>query len=284
MTDPAAEAIPAELVAAALRVAERLTCRVGDIPVETIAREAGISRSTLLRRLGGSRRALDEAVRASGIDPGGAPVRDRAIEAAAHLLDELGVGLTTLEAIADRADCSVDSLYATFGTRDELLAAVFERYGPLPDITEVLGAGGDLSSTVREAYRHMATILMRRPRVAPALLAEALARPTSTAVRAVVARNAPRILQLVTSWLDGQIRAGRIRDLPAPLLIQQFAAPVMAHMVSRPLMIDADLGPSLPSIEETCDVFADAFLRAVATNPDAHRFDPPSPPISTIQA
>ena len=34
------------------------------MPVIVIARHAGISRSTLLRRLGGSRAALDEAVRA----------------------------------------------------------------------------------------------------------------------------------------------------------------------------------------------------------------------------
>jgi hypothetical protein len=34
-----------------------------------------MSRSTLLRRLGDSRAALDEAVRAAGVDPGGQPVR-----------------------------------------------------------------------------------------------------------------------------------------------------------------------------------------------------------------
>ncbi|HZE17813.1 MAG TPA: TetR/AcrR family transcriptional regulator, partial [Mycobacterium sp.] len=44
-----------ELVDAALRAAEKLARDVADVPVVAIAAEAGISRSTLLRRLGGSR-------------------------------------------------------------------------------------------------------------------------------------------------------------------------------------------------------------------------------------
>lgn len=62
-----------EVVAAALRAAERLGKGVADVPVAMIATEAGISRSTLLRRFGGSRTALNEAVRAAGVDPGGLP-------------------------------------------------------------------------------------------------------------------------------------------------------------------------------------------------------------------
>ena len=47
-------AVPAELVHAALRAAEALGRQVADVPVAAIAAEAGISRSTLLRRLGGT--------------------------------------------------------------------------------------------------------------------------------------------------------------------------------------------------------------------------------------
>ena len=82
---PAADEPPVaeELVQAALRAAEKRGKDVADVPVLAIAREAGMSRSTLLRRLGGTRAALDEAVRAAGVDPGGqAPVRARALNAA----------------------------------------------------------------------------------------------------------------------------------------------------------------------------------------------------------
>ena len=54
-----------ELVEAALRAAEKLGRDVADVPMPDIAAEAGISRSTLLRRCGGSRAALDAAVRAA---------------------------------------------------------------------------------------------------------------------------------------------------------------------------------------------------------------------------
>jgi hypothetical protein len=44
---------------------------VADVPLIALAEATGVSRSTLLRRIGGSRRALDDAVRAAGVDPGG---------------------------------------------------------------------------------------------------------------------------------------------------------------------------------------------------------------------
>jgi AraC-like DNA-binding protein len=52
-------AVPWDLVAAAIRAAERCGKDVADVPLSTIAQVAGISRSTLARRLQGSRRALD---------------------------------------------------------------------------------------------------------------------------------------------------------------------------------------------------------------------------------
>lgn len=263
---PAVE-VSAELVQAALRAADRLGCRVADVSVTKIAREVGISRSTLLRRLGGSRAALDDAVRAAGIDPGGLPVKVRALAAAAEVISESGVGLTTLDAIALRADCSVDSLFAIFGSRDELLAAVFERYSPLPDIGDVLAAAStDLGSTVRHVYGRFATALTQQPRVTPALIAEALSRPTSPAVRSVVRHNGPRMLAVIGDWLADEVAAGRIRDLPLPLLINQFVGPLAAHLLLRPAAIDADL-VEMPSIEQTLDIFAEAFVQAVAVDP-----------------
>jgi DNA-directed RNA polymerase specialized sigma24 family protein len=74
-----------DLVEAAMRAAAARDCDVADVPVAEIARAAGVSRSTLLRRLGGSRRALDDALRAAGVEPGGRrPVRERAVEAGAR--------------------------------------------------------------------------------------------------------------------------------------------------------------------------------------------------------
>src|SRR5262245_66221703 len=107
-------AVRQDLVAAAIRAAAHCGKDVADVPLSTIAQVAGISRSTLARRLQGSRRTLDEAVRAAGIDPGGRSVRDRAIEAGAWLVSERGPATVTLDAVAEAAGCSVQRLYSVF--------------------------------------------------------------------------------------------------------------------------------------------------------------------------
>lgn len=263
-------AVGDDLVQAALRAARALGKDVADVPVIAIAREAGISRSTLIRRLGGSRSALDAAVRAAGVDPGGqAPVRTRALDAAADLIGTSGLASATLDAIAARACCSVHSLYAVFGGRDELLRAVFERHSPLLAIEDFFDTDpGDLAATVRRLYGLIANTLTREPRVAPAVLAEALARPDSPAIQNLLGHTTPRILTSLGSWLSREVRAGRIRDLPLPLLLQLLIAPVAAHMLLRPALSQIP-GLNPPEIDATCDMLTDAFLRATATHPPA---------------
>ena len=160
-----------DLVQAALRAARALGKDVADVPVIAIAREAGISRSTLIRRLGGTRDTLDAAVRAAGVDTGGqAPVRTRALNAAATLIEDHGLAAATLEAIAIHAECSVHSLHAAFGGRDELLRALFERHSPLLAIEDFFDHDlGDLPTTVHRLYTMLARTLDGEPRVAPAL-------------------------------------------------------------------------------------------------------------------
>lgn len=256
---------------AALRAARALGRDVADVPVIAIAREAGMSRSTLIRRLGGSREALDDAVRAAGVDPGGqAPVRTRALDAAAELISTSGLMATTLEAVAARAQCSVHSLYVAFGGRDELLRAVFEHHSPLLDIEEVFDGPGqpDLRTTVRRLYGLIAAALGREPRVGPALLAESLARPKSPAVQNLLQHNAPRILGSLGTWLVREVETGRIRDIPLPLLIHQLLGPIVIHMLARPAMPQIP-GIELPDLDIVCDTFTEAFLRAVATGSPA---------------
>jgi len=247
-------AVPADVVEAALRAAENLGRDVADVPLIAIAREAGISRSTLVRRLNGSRQPLDDAVRAAGVEPGGRPpVRKRAVEAAASLISNRGLAAVTLEAVAAQANCSVHSLYAVFGGRDELLRAVFDRYGPMLNIDEAIsGPHTELIETVHRIFRLLAETFSREPRVAPAMIAEALARPTGSAV------------QTLGQWLAAEVTAGGIRDIPLPLLILQMVAPIAVHTMLRPV-VDNVPDVNLPQLHEACAVFADAFLLGAAT-------------------
>lgn len=264
MSDVTVVSVPAELVRVAIDAARRRGTGVADVPVTALAEAAGISRSTLLRRLGGSRRALDEAVRAAGVDPGGRPpVRARAVEAGAHLISRDGLAAATLEAVAEAAGCSLHSLYATFGGRDGLLAAIYERYSPMVDLERLTaGPPASLQDTVRGVYQAMVTAFTREPRVFPAILADVFSRPDGPAAP-ILERYFPRMLGSVGAWLTAEVNAGRIRPLPLPLLVQQLLGPLAMHLLLRPALA-RHTALDLPGIEETCAVFADTFLHAVA--------------------
>lgn len=261
-------AVPADVIHATLASAEQLGRDVADVPVAVIAHALGISRSTLLRQLGGSRRRLDDAIRDSGVDPGGRPpVRVRAVEAAAEVIGARGVAAATFEAVAAQADCSVHSLYAVFGEREVLLEAVYDRYIPPFNLHEVIsGDRRDLQQMVRDLYRSLAELYLREPRVLSAVLAEALARPAGSSGQVLIEHGALRSVADLNRWLDGEVVAGRIRDLPRPLLVQQLISPLSVHC-----MMQAGLAniPQIatPPLDECCDVFAELFVRAVAVDP-----------------
>jgi AcrR family transcriptional regulator len=266
----AGQALPVapELIEAAVRAAEALNRDIAEVSVSAIAAEAQISRSTLLRRLGGSRSALDAAVRAAGIDPGGRPpVRLRALTAAAELISENGLAATTLDAVADRADCSVFSLHAAFGGRDGLLRAVFDQYSPIRDIEEYLAqVQGDFHGTVHGFYRTVAKALSREPRVTPAMLAEVYSRPASAAVQSLSRYAAPRMFSTLGAWFDAEIKAGRIREQPLLVLAQQLLGPIFIHMLMRPAFPDVP-GLTLPDVDTVCEEFTTNFIGAVS-NPN----------------
>ena len=258
--------VPSDVIHATLRSAEQLGRDVADVPIVVIAHALGVSRSTLLRQLGGSRRALDDAVRDLGVDPGGRPpVRLRALEAAATLIGSGGVASATLEAIAVAADCSVPSLYATFGGRDALLEAVYDRYIPALDVTALLGSStAGLTETVRILYQELAELCSREPRVLSAVLVETLTRPAGPGAAVLIEHGALRMIATLEDWLNGEVTAGRIRDLPRSVLIQQLISPVLVHAVMRPGLLNFP-HVTLPDPYTSCQTLADAFARGVAS-------------------
>ncbi|MCC6791956.1 MAG: helix-turn-helix transcriptional regulator [Thermomicrobiales bacterium] len=252
------------IVNAATEAAAEAGVEIADLSLDEIARRAGISRATLFRRIG-SREALDAEIRARGIDPGGREnVRTRAMAAAAELIAAHGLATMTLDAVAARAECSIQALYAQFGGRDELLLATIERYSPLPRIeAEFANPPADLGDGVRLVYGIIFDVVDQHRPLIVALLADAANRPAGPTARYLVEEYLPRALGTVGVWLAIQMANGRVRPMPLPLVMQLFMAPIGFHVLSRPLLIDIT-GQDAPSREEVVETLAAAFLRAVA--------------------
>jgi len=105
------------------------------------------------------------------------------------------------------------SLYAVFGGRDELLRAVFDRYGPILVLDEAIsGAQTDLYEAVHRIYRALPEAFSREPRVAPAMIACAAPPYHATAATSPVNLTRDR------RRLGHHRRLGGFRDLPcAPM-------------------------------------------------------------------
>jgi AcrR family transcriptional regulator len=264
------------VVRAAMAEAAEAGRPVAELSFDRIARRAGLSRSSVYRRVR-SRKALEDAVREAGGDPGSrVGVRERAIEAAAGLIAADGVAALTVEAVTRRVGCAATSVYAAFGDREGLLAAVFERHAPLPIVEELFAAEpqrfSDLESGARAIYTAVFDTLADDTAVLQALFAEVLAKPNGIAMQFVRERVLPRINSTVGAWLKNHISAGRCADLPVSLLIPLLIAPISVHIIARQSLVAA--GVPVPDRLTVIDAMTAAFCHAAA----ATSHQPGSPP------
>jgi hypothetical protein len=92
------------------------------------------------------------------------------------------------------------------------------------------------------------------------MLSDLLGNPRGIAAR-IFARYFPRVRAALGGYFAAQVQAGRIRDIPVPLLMQQLVGPLLAHVLMRPAIArEVDL-------ERACSVFTSTFLSAVANHP-----------------
>jgi AcrR family transcriptional regulator len=260
----------AAIVQAAMAEAEATGTPVAELSLDRIARRAGLSRSTIYRRVR-TRGALDDAVREAGADPGSRiGVRERAIAAATELIVADGVAAMTVEAVTRRVGCAATSVYAAFGDREGLLAAIFDRHAPLPVVEDLLAEPRpftDFESGVRAIYTAVFDSVADDTAVLQALLAEILAKPNGIGMQFFRERILPRITSTVGAWLTDQIYAGRCADLPLSLLIPMLIAPISVHLLARPRLIAA--GRAVPDRHTVIEAMTSAFCAAAATT--SHR-------------
>jgi AcrR family transcriptional regulator len=259
--------IDRELLQRIVQLADEREVPVGLLPIEEIAAALGISRMTLYRRIG-TRQSLNEAVRALGIEPGQEPdAHERAVQAAADLIRRDGIAALTVESVAMKARCALPTIYAQFGSRNGLLAAVFERHVPILAVRDALmdvpaGEEAAFQATVARAYHVILDAIAGDRELFRALLAEALRDPSGEIDEFLVDRYVPAVASHIVPWIERHIASGVIRRVPVVLVLHQFIAPVLLHTATRPILDAAGIF-ALPPLEETCDLLAEMFARAV---------------------
>jgi hypothetical protein len=167
----------------------------------------------------------------------------------------------------------VPALHSQLGGREGLLAALFERFSPVPRIEHVLAhAPASLEAGVRAIYGVAFDAATAQPGLLQALLADALARPGGPTGRYLAEDYLPRVFGSVGRWLAGEVAAGRCRPLPLPLLLQLLVGPLLLHATTRNLV--EHVAGSVPARDEVIETLTGAFCRAVTMPESGTDVDP----------
>jgi len=240
----------------------------GNAPsMDEIAATAGVSRAALYE-LFGSRGAILEAL---GMDHPPS-WQDRILVAGAELLAERGLNRLSLDEVAARSGASRATVYRLFPGKAALFREIVRTYLPVDEALEMMETMGHRPPA--EVMPALAGSLARAGHVRIGVLRSALFELTgredgSEEVVEEVLQNT----RVITRYLENQMAAGRLRRMHPLLAMQCFVAPIMLHMVSRPLA--EDLGPVDVPLDEVVREFTDAWLRAMAP-PRRRPRQPPS--------
>jgi AcrR family transcriptional regulator len=229
--------------------------------VADLASAAGASRASFYRHFK-SRQALLEA-----LDVVPEPeTRERILEAAVEMVGTQGLTGLSMDDLATRAEVSRATLYRLFPGKSALFTALVRAYSPLEPVVEVLTEMGDerpavvMPEIARTVYRTAFRNGTNRTGLLRALFFEVsgLAPDAEEATRETLART---VMALVV-YVQGQMAAGRLRQMHPLLALQSFIGPVAFHVMTRPaaeqvleMQIDG---------ENAMTELAEAWLRGMA--------------------
>jgi AcrR family transcriptional regulator len=198
------------------------------VPIERIAREAGVSRATLYRHFG-SRAAL---LRAVELDPP-ASATDRALTVAADLVARSGLAGVSMDDVAAAAGVSRATLYRLFPSKAALFGALLRRYSPFEPVLAILDEIGDRPprEVIGRIGLTVASIGQARIELLRAAIAD-VGRAGPDAIEGVRDVIGPTIGRLA-AYLSAQMAAGRLRPMQPLLAVQAVIGPIAFHLLVR---------------------------------------------------
>ena len=160
--------------------------------------------------------------------------RAQLIDAALDLFSAHGFEATRVADIAHAAGVAQGLLYHYFPTKEALLAAIIERHGPLPMLTELLATPPDRPA--RETLLLLAAraygLIQERQALARLLLRELIWRPEMLGMGMLIRERA---LAMLGRYLQSRVAAGELRPHDSLVVGQLFISNVIvAGLVGLP--------------------------------------------------
>lgn len=160
--------------------------------------------------------------------------RAQLIDAALDLFSAHGFEATRVADIAQAAGVAQGLLYHYFPTKEALLAAIIERHGPLPMLTELLAITPDRPA--RETLLLLAGraygLIQERQALARLLLRELIWRPEMLGMGMLIRERA---LAMLGRYLQSRVAAGELRPHDSLVVGQLFISNVIvAGLVGLP--------------------------------------------------
>lgn len=182
---------------------------------------------------------------------------------AARLFGRQGVGHTSTREIAQAAGTTERTLFKHFGSKDGLVQAVIAQavmphLAPtsLQALREVIAAhDGDFAAWHALLLRSRAQALAEAPELTRLLLVELL-RDEALRERFAQAWQAAVWSPLLSLFTSLQAEGRLARDIPAPMLVRQFLALNLGHLVSRVVLAPELAWDEAAEIEAITRLFA----------------------------
>lgn len=229
--------------------------------MDEFAAATGVAVRTLYRMFGSRQALLHEA--------GCAPeptAQQRILDTALDQVSRHGLADLPMDELAAAAGVSRATLYRLFPGKAALFGELVRTFSPWEPVADVLDAlpHGQPDEVMPAVARAIAAAMDDRVGVLLRMVFELLQDnpDTAEAMRHSMTRGLPDLI----SYLDGEMRAGRLRRMHPVLALQLLAGPILAHLLTRPL---AEKVMSFgTSQQELLDEIARAWLRAMAPTGD----------------
>jgi AcrR family transcriptional regulator len=183
--------------------------------------------------------------------------RERILYAAAQVFSEKGYARATTRALAAAADVNEVTLFRHFGSKQNLFAAVIERFAG-PAITKSLEAQwtGDYRADLLIMGRQVMELLLERQDSLRLMLCEAEHFPE---VRAQMAQNPRQLRHLLARYLQQQMDQGLLRRLNPEVAAQAFWGMFFAYAIALGVFAE----PATPelSTDQVVEHFVDIFVK-----------------------